>query len=126
MGTFLFIALAVLPGLGTIGYVAERQPDAANKNTGLTLLPGDIKYESPNGNFKFYVPITTSIVVSLVLSLLLRFFGEGLRILARRCGLSNQTPWPSLRSFHPPIEYRGSRASRDHPESASPSRAAPC
>ena len=31
--------------------------------------------ESPNGNFKFYLPITTSIVVSLVLSLLLRFFG---------------------------------------------------
>ena len=75
MGTFLLIALAVLLALGAIGYAAGRQPDAANENTGLTLLPGDIKYESPNGNFKFYFPITTAIVVSLVLSLLLRFFG---------------------------------------------------
>lgn len=75
MGTFLLIALAVLLVLGAIGYVAGRQPDAANENTGLTLLPGDIKYESPNGNFKFYLPITTAIVVSLVLSLLLRLFG---------------------------------------------------
>ena len=73
MGTFLLIALAVLLALGAIGYVAGRQPDAANENTGLTLLPGDIKYESPNGNFKFYFP--TAIVVSLVLSLLLRLFG---------------------------------------------------
>ena len=75
MGTFLLIALAVLLVLGAIGYVAGRQPDAANENTGLTLLPGEIKYESPNGNFKFYLPITTAIVVSLVLSLLLRLFG---------------------------------------------------
>ena len=37
-------------------------------------LPGDIKYEK--GNTKFFFPITTMIMVSIVLSLLLRFFGK--------------------------------------------------
>ena len=37
-------------------------------------LPGDIKYEK--GNTKFFFPITTMIIVSVVLSLLLRFFGK--------------------------------------------------
>ena len=37
-------------------------------------LPGDIKYEK--GNTKFFFPITTMIIVSIVLSLLLRFFGK--------------------------------------------------
>jgi hypothetical protein len=40
----------------------------------LSLLPGDIKYESPSGNFRFYFPITTSIVISLVLTLVLWLF----------------------------------------------------
>jgi len=34
-------------------------------------LPGDIVIE--RGNFRFYVPITTSIVISLLLSILLWF-----------------------------------------------------
>ena len=37
-------------------------------------LPGDIKYEK--GNTKFFFPITTMIIVSIVLSLLLRFLGK--------------------------------------------------
>ena len=37
-------------------------------------LPGDIKYEK--GNTKFFFAITTMIIVSIVLSLLLRFFGK--------------------------------------------------
>jgi len=40
----------------------------------LSLLPGDIKYESPSGNFRFYFPITTSIVISIVLTLVLWLF----------------------------------------------------
>jgi hypothetical protein len=40
----------------------------------LSLLPGDIKYESPRGNFRFYFPITTSIVISIVLTLVLWLF----------------------------------------------------
>ena len=79
MAMFVLIALIILLVLGSIGYVAERRPDTdgnrGGKDAALTLLPGDIKYESPSGNFRFYFPISTSIVLSLVLSLLLRFFG---------------------------------------------------
>ena len=39
---------------------------------GLGRLPGDIVYESEN--VKFYFPIVTSIIVSLILSLLFWFF----------------------------------------------------
>lgn len=39
---------------------------------GLGKLPGDIFIDK--GNFKFFFPITTSIIISVVLSLLLRLF----------------------------------------------------
>jgi len=39
---------------------------------GLGRLPGDIVIH--RGNFRFYFPVTTSIIVSLVLSLLLWLF----------------------------------------------------
>lgn len=35
-------------------------------------LPGDIIIDRPN--FKIYIPITTMIIISIVISLLLRFF----------------------------------------------------
>jgi len=37
-----------------------------------TFLPGDIKYESPNGNVRIYFPIVTAILLSLVFTLILR------------------------------------------------------
>ena len=37
-------------------------------------LPGDVKYEK--GNAKFFFPITTMIIVSVILTLLLKFFGK--------------------------------------------------
>lgn len=43
------------------------------KNFPLGRLPGDIIVQRQN--FRFYFPITSSIVVSLLLSLLLWFFG---------------------------------------------------
>lgn len=39
---------------------------------GLGRLPGDILIE--RGNFRFYFPITTSIIVSVIVSLLLWLF----------------------------------------------------
>jgi len=39
---------------------------------GESFLPGDIKYESPNGNVRIYFPIVRSIVLS-VFTLILRF-----------------------------------------------------
>jgi hypothetical protein len=77
MGAFLKIFIIMVLALAFIGWLADRR-QAANKRDvtpGLSLLPGDIKYESPNGNVRVYFPITTSIVLSLVLTLLLRFFG---------------------------------------------------
>ena len=40
----------------------------------LGKLPGDISYKKEN--FSFYFPITTSIIVSIVLSLLFYLFGK--------------------------------------------------
>jgi len=42
------------------------------QKSGLGRLPGDIAVEKEN--FKFYFPITTSIIISIVLSLILWFF----------------------------------------------------
>lgn len=40
----------------------------------LGKLPGDIRIEKEN--FKFYFPITTSIIISVLLSLLLYFYNK--------------------------------------------------
>jgi|SRR6516162_7434405 len=42
---------------------------------GESFLAGDIKYESPNGNVRIYFPIVTSIVLSFLFTLILRFIG---------------------------------------------------
>jgi len=40
---------------------------------GESFLPGDIKYERPEGNVRIYFPIVTSIVLSVLFTLILRF-----------------------------------------------------
>jgi hypothetical protein len=40
---------------------------------GESFLPGDIKYESPKGNIRIYFPIVTSILLSVLFILILRF-----------------------------------------------------
>ena len=40
---------------------------------GESFLPGDIKYESPKGKVRIYFPIVTSIVLSVLFTLILRF-----------------------------------------------------
>lgn len=40
-------------------------------------LPGDISYEKEN--FSFYFPVTTSIIISIILSLLIYLFGRFFR-----------------------------------------------
>ena len=74
MWTFVIAAAVIAFLLGLMSYVAERQfINEENRRTpGYALLPGDIKIE--RGNVRFYVPIATSIVLSIVLSLLQRFF----------------------------------------------------
>jgi hypothetical protein len=76
MGTFLGIFVVILLALAFIGWLADRRA-AANRpdvTPGLALLPGDIKYESRNGNVRVYFPIVTSIVLSIVLTLIFRLF----------------------------------------------------
>jgi hypothetical protein len=71
MSTFLKISLAF------VGWLADQRA-AANRpdvTPGLSFLRGDIKYESPGGNVRVYFPIVTSIVLSVVLTLILRLFG---------------------------------------------------
>lgn len=79
--TILFVTFIVLGGL--MRWSEERDKfkldpydeTADISGNKLSLLPGDIKYKSPSGNFQFYFPLTTSIVLSIVLTLVLRYFG---------------------------------------------------
>ena len=76
MDTFLKIFVVTVLALAVIGWLADRRA-AANRSDvtpGLSFLPGDIKYESSNGNVRVYFPIVTSIVLSIVLTLILRLF----------------------------------------------------
>ena len=77
MDTFLKIFIVTVLALAFIGWLADRRAAAEKPNVtpGLSFLPGDIKYESPNGNVRVYFPIVTSIVISVVLTLIVRFFG---------------------------------------------------
>ena len=76
MSTFLAVFIGVALALALVGWLADRRADAPKSTVtpGLSLLPGDFKYESPNGNVRIYFPIATSIVLSIVVTLILRFF----------------------------------------------------
>lgn len=74
MTTFLVTTGIIVLALGLVSYVSSKRTDhTSDQASALSLLPGDIKYESPSGNFRFYFPITTSIVVSIILTLFLYF-----------------------------------------------------
>jgi hypothetical protein len=76
MDTFLKIFIGVILALACIGWLADQRAAANRSNVtpGLSLLPGDIKYKSPNGNVRVYFPSVTSIILSVVLTLILRLF----------------------------------------------------
>ena len=66
MGKFLIIAGIVLVAVGIVWLVGER--------FGLGRLPGDIVVEGENT--RFYFPIMTSVIISIVLSLALWLFSR--------------------------------------------------
>jgi len=74
MITFLLTVAILLLTLGLVSYLSSKRKSGLDEASALSLLPGDIKYESPSGRFRFYFPITTSIVLSIVLTLVLWFF----------------------------------------------------
>lgn len=65
VGRILIVLGLLLAGVGGLLYLFGRVP-------GLGRLPGDIYYEGDG--FSFYFPITTSILLSVVLSLLFYLF----------------------------------------------------
>jgi hypothetical protein len=69
LGRTLLALGAVLAGVGFLLILAGRFP-------GLRIgrLPGDLRVE--RGNFTFYFPLATSILVSVVLTLLFWLFGR--------------------------------------------------
>ncbi len=74
MTTFLLTTACIMLALGLVSYVSSRRSNhQSDEASALSLLPGDIKYKSPNGKFVFYFPIMTSIVVSAILTLVLYF-----------------------------------------------------
>jgi hypothetical protein len=75
MSTFLITAAIVMLTLGAVSYLSGKGGDELRADQRmLKLLSGDISYESPSGNFRFYFPITTSLVISAVLTLVLWLF----------------------------------------------------
>ena len=74
MPTFLLTTGIIMLALAFVSYVSsKRTSHTSDEASALLLLPGDVKYESPTGNFRFYFPITTSIVISIILTLVLHF-----------------------------------------------------
>jgi hypothetical protein len=70
-GRGLIIIGVIIMIIGIILNFSDRLP------FNLGRLPGDIVYKKES--LSFYFPITTSIIVSVVLSLLLYFFGKFFR-----------------------------------------------
>lgn len=64
VGRFLVIAGVVLVVLGALFLISDKLP--------LGKLPGDIQIGT--SKFKIYIPIATSILLSIVLTLILNFF----------------------------------------------------
>jgi len=66
VGRFLVIAGTVVLAVGMLFMFADKLP--------LGRLPGDIQFGS--GRFKIYIPLATSILISIVLTLILNFFSK--------------------------------------------------
>ena len=65
-GRFLVIAGAVIVVLGMLFMVADKIP--------LGRLPGDLHFGS--GKFKIYIPIATSVLLSIIITIILNFFSK--------------------------------------------------
>lgn len=66
VGRFLIIAGTILLVLGVIFVLSDRLP--------LGKLPGDLQFGS--GRYRIYIPVATSILLSIVLTLIINFFSR--------------------------------------------------
>ena len=53
MITFLLMTCIIALALGLVSYVSSKRSNRTPEASALTLLPGDIKYESPSGRVHF-------------------------------------------------------------------------
>ncbi|KMQ53064.1 hypothetical protein CHISP_0285 [Chitinispirillum alkaliphilum] len=65
-GRFLVLAGTVIVIIGLVFMVSDKLP--------LGRLPGDIQFG--NGRFRLYLPIATSVLLSIVLTVILNFFSR--------------------------------------------------
>ncbi len=65
LGRFLILTGLVIALVGLLLLLAERVP-------WLGRLPGDIRIE--RGNWRFYFPLATSLLISLILTILINLF----------------------------------------------------
>lgn len=66
VGKFLILSGIILLVLGMIFLVSDKLP--------IGRLPGDIQIGS--GKFRIFIPIATSILLSIILTLILNFFSR--------------------------------------------------
>ncbi len=66
VGRFLIVAGAVIVAIGMLFLAADKIP--------LGRLPGDLHFGS--GRFKIYIPIATSILLSIVITVILNLFSR--------------------------------------------------
>jgi len=65
-GRFLVVAGAVVVGIGVLLMAADKFP--------IGRLPGDLQLGS--GRLKVYIPLATSILLSVVITVVLNIFGK--------------------------------------------------
>ncbi|MFP4012848.1 MAG: DUF2905 domain-containing protein [Chitinispirillaceae bacterium] len=65
-GRFLIVAGTVIVVIGFIFMISDKLP--------IGRLPGDLQFG--NGRYRVYIPIATSILLSLVLTIILNFFSR--------------------------------------------------
>lgn len=66
VGRFLVLAGTVIVVIGLVFMVSDKLP--------IGRLPGDIRFGGER--FKIYIPITTSILLSVLITLVLNFFSR--------------------------------------------------
>jgi hypothetical protein len=75
--TFLTLVLGALIGFMVVGWMSDQTAKNDPRVTpGLSLLPGDVSWQNEKGNVRVYFPITSSIVLSVVATLVLWFFNR--------------------------------------------------
>jgi hypothetical protein len=66
VGRFLIIAGAVVVMVGMIFMVSDKLP--------IGRLPGDLQFGS--GRFRIYIPVATSVLLSVLITIILNFFSR--------------------------------------------------